>query len=82
MYGSVYIGIVCNGLTAQSGCRLKRINHRHAAWQFLKFLLSDEIQFGDGSSDYYIENPVNKRAADMRFEQLREQVLEQAEIIK
>ena len=49
------------------------------AWQFLKYLLSDEVQTGTLSMQYVIVNPVNIKAAEKRSELIREEVSKQAE---
>jgi len=56
------------------------------AWQFLKYLLSEEVQTGTIDSyspgDNLIWNPVNKKAAEKRIELIRKQAYEHAEYAK
>jgi hypothetical protein len=48
----------------------------------MKFMLSDEIQTGDMSDLYPIENPVNQRAAEKRMALIREQTESISEEVK
>jgi len=52
------------------------------AWQFMKFLLSDEVQTDDLDNLYQIENPINKNAAKARMSLIRTQTAEYAEDAK
>jgi len=52
------------------------------AWQFLKFLLSDEVQSGKIPSGYIFQNPVNINAVEKRTELIKQYTADDIESMK
>jgi|GEM_PF-705075 len=52
------------------------------AWQFMKYLLSEEVQTGSVTEIYVFDNPVNKKAAEKRIDMIRDDVEELVRSIK
>jgi hypothetical protein len=50
---------------------INKAGNTEEAWQFLKFLLSDEVQSGTIQTGYLFVNPVNKNAVEMRIAMIR-----------